>query len=77
MSIALTKPVSRGAQYVGFDWKSLKPGDIVVDVGGSAGTVTHAILKENPHLRYIVQDQESVIYSAAKPVRSSFIASLH
>ncbi|KAI0064466.1 S-adenosyl-L-methionine-dependent methyltransferase [Artomyces pyxidatus] len=45
----------------GFDWKSLKEGSIVVDVGGSVGSVTFAIASAFPHLKYIVQDLAKVV----------------
>lgn len=41
---------------------------MVVDVGGSVGSVTYSILQENPHLRFIVQDMESVIVHDAPKV---------
>lgn len=56
-----------------FDWKSLSADEVVVDVGGSVGSVTHAILQENPHLRYVVQDLATVINTDAKTVRVSVV----
>ncbi|KAJ3929904.1 MAG: S-adenosyl-L-methionine-dependent methyltransferase [Lentinula lateritia] len=50
----------------GFDWKSLKNDAVVVDVGGSVGSVTYTILQENKHLQYIIQDLEPVINKEAK-----------
>ncbi|KAI0068103.1 S-adenosyl-L-methionine-dependent methyltransferase [Artomyces pyxidatus] len=50
----------------GYDWKSLKPGSTVVDVGGSVGTVTILLHKAYPHLKYILQDLEPVIGDAKK-----------
>ncbi|KAI0057865.1 S-adenosyl-L-methionine-dependent methyltransferase [Artomyces pyxidatus] len=49
----------------GFDWKALKEGSVVVDVGGNVGTVTLTIAKSFPHLKYIVEDQEKVISTSA------------
>ncbi|KAJ3845967.1 S-adenosyl-L-methionine-dependent methyltransferase [Lentinula lateritia] len=50
----------------GFDWKSLKNDAVVVDVGGSVGSVTYTILQENKHLHYVIQDLEPVINKEAK-----------
>ncbi|THH06774.1 hypothetical protein EW146_g9509 [Bondarzewia mesenterica] len=50
----------------GFDWQSLKTDEVVVDVGGSMGTVTLMLLKAFPHLRYIIQDLEKVLRDANK-----------
>ena len=44
------------------DWKSLSPGSVVVDVGGGVGLVSSALAKAFPHLRYVVQDLEKVIF---------------
>ncbi|KAF8825445.1 hypothetical protein HHX47_DHR7000188 [Lentinula edodes] len=50
----------------GFDWKSLKEDAVVVDVGGSVGSVTYTIFQQNKHLRYVIQDLESIINKEAK-----------
>ena len=44
----------------GFPWGNLQNG-IVVDVGGSHGAVSIAIAKRFPALRFIVQDQATVV----------------
>ena len=47
----------------GFAWASLGPA-LVVDVGGSNGSVSRAIAEAHPNLRLIVQDRPDVIESA-------------
>ncbi|KAI0261389.1 S-adenosyl-L-methionine-dependent methyltransferase [Gloeopeniophorella convolvens] len=48
----------------GFDWKSLAPDSVVVDVGGSVGKVTLLLHQAFPHLKYIVQDLPPVVKDA-------------
>ena len=43
------------------DWERLESESVVVDVGGSTGNVALILLKEHPHLRYVVQDLDKVI----------------
>ncbi|KAI0314195.1 S-adenosyl-L-methionine-dependent methyltransferase [Amylostereum chailletii] len=50
---------------LGFDWKGLKQGALVVDVGGGVGAQSLTLAREHPHLRFVVQDRESVIKNAA------------
>ncbi|KAI0040625.1 S-adenosyl-L-methionine-dependent methyltransferase [Auriscalpium vulgare] len=50
----------------GFDWRSLKDDSVVVDVGGSLGTVTLKIAKAFPHLKYVVEDLEPVVTGPAQ-----------
>ncbi|KAF9067896.1 S-adenosyl-L-methionine-dependent methyltransferase [Rhodocollybia butyracea] len=45
-------------------WKDLKPDSVVVDVGGSVGSVTHLLVKAFPDLKYVVQDLPKVIGQA-------------
>ncbi|KAH7926922.1 S-adenosyl-L-methionine-dependent methyltransferase [Leucogyrophana mollusca] len=45
----------------GFDWGSLLPGSVVVDVGGGIGVSCLALAKAHPHLRYVVQDRPPVV----------------
>ncbi|KAK3703365.1 hypothetical protein LTR37_014471 [Vermiconidia calcicola] len=40
----------------GFDWISLPPGSLCVDVGGGHGEAAFAVAKEFPHLKWVVQD---------------------
>jgi len=52
----------------GFDWASLPPNSIVVDVGGGIGASTLMLAGTHKHLRYIVQDRDSVIGEARKAI---------
>lgn len=47
--------------WIGVSAASLKKGDVIVDVGGSIGAVTHALYQEMPHYRYVVQDLQKSI----------------
>ncbi|KAI9705243.1 MAG: hypothetical protein M1820_005241 [Bogoriella megaspora] len=44
----------------GYDWAGLEEG-LVVDVGGNTGTVSQAIAKAAPKLKFIVQDQPAAV----------------
>lgn len=57
------------------DWKALKEGSVVVDVGGSVGSVVHTLVQEYPHLHYVVQDLPPVINGEAKAARTSRLLS--
>ncbi|KAL0952687.1 hypothetical protein HGRIS_006926 [Hohenbuehelia grisea] len=46
------------------DWKALKSGSSVVDVGGNVGSVTLPLAKAFPHLHFVVQDLDHVINEA-------------
>lgn len=54
---------------VGFDWKSVKEGGIVADVGGGFGSATMIIARQHPHLKFVIQDREPVV-EQAKGVRT-------
>ena len=56
--------------WIGVSAASLKKDDVIVDVGGSIGAVTHALYKEMPHHRYVVQDLDKSI-EAGKQVSIS------
>ncbi|KAJ3741587.1 S-adenosyl-L-methionine-dependent methyltransferase [Lentinula detonsa] len=45
---------------------TLKPNDIIVDVGGGRGSVTFALHEAYPKLRYVVQDLDQQIAAATK-----------
>ncbi|KAF9462322.1 S-adenosyl-L-methionine-dependent methyltransferase [Collybia nuda] len=47
-----------------FDWKSLAPESVVVDVGGGIGSVSLPLAAQFPHLKIVVQDLPSVIEDA-------------
>jgi hypothetical protein len=49
-----------------FDWSSLKPDDLVVDVGGGIGSTTLGLVKAHPQLRYVVQDRAPVVPEGIK-----------
>ena len=40
----------------GFPWETLSEGTMIVDVGGGHGTACREIMKENPLLKFIIQD---------------------
>jgi ubiquinone/menaquinone biosynthesis C-methylase UbiE len=48
----------------GFDWKGLKEGAIVVDVGGGVGSQCLALARHFAHLRFVLEDRESVLNDA-------------
>ena len=56
---------------LGFDWKSLPVGSVVVDVAGGVGTQTAVLAKEFDHLKFVVQDRAPVIENDAPKVRDS------
>ena len=56
--------------WIGVSAASLKKDDVIVDVGGSIGAVTHALYQEMPQYRYVVQDLEKSI-EAGKQVSIS------
>jgi hypothetical protein len=53
------------------DWESMEKGSVVVDVGGSVGTVTAALAKKFSHLSYVVQDLPATIQNKTLPYWSS------
>ncbi|KAF4566231.1 hypothetical protein EYR40_001952 [Pleurotus pulmonarius] len=60
------------AIHLGFKWKDLPDGSIVVDVGGGLGHTSLNIAKEYKHLTFIVQDRPAVIEQAIQHWRESF-----
>ena len=46
---------------LGFDWAALPRDSLVVDVGGGVGSQTLTLAKAHEHLKFVVQDRESVI----------------
>ncbi|KAI0826305.1 O-methyltransferase [Irpex lacteus] len=62
---SLTHTATVGALTAGFDWAALPKDSLVVDVGGGVGTQTMALAKAFDHLKFIVQDRESVITGSA------------
>lgn len=49
----------------GFDWPGLGKG-VVVDVGGSHGSLSMTIAQQYPDLKFVVQDQEEVVGAGQK-----------
>lgn len=60
---------------IGFDWKSVKAKGVIVDVGGGFGSPTMLVARQNPHLKFVIQDREPVI-EQAKGVRISSVLRL-
>ena len=61
--------ISADGTLLGFDWKGLKEGAIVVDVGGGIGGQSMTLAQNFSHLRFVVQDREAVIKKDAVQVR--------
>jgi tRNA G46 methylase TrmB len=45
---------------IGYDWKDLPDGSLIVDVGGGNGAQIMAIARAFPNLRFVVQDLELI-----------------
>lgn len=58
--------LSTAAMPGGFPWESLPKGTKIVDVGGGVGSACRDIMKENPFLRFTVQDLPGVTYQATE-----------
>lgn len=58
--------VSFTERRLGFDWKALPKGAVVVDVGGGVGSQSLVLARAFDHLTLIVQDREPVIKDAIK-----------
>ena len=56
---------------VGDTWESIPEGSLVVDVGGGVGKQSLTLATHQPHLRFVVQDRESVVGDAVE-VRASY-----
>ena len=52
--------------FLGFQWKTLSPGSVVVDVGGGQGHNMLTIRNEYPKLKFVVQDRAAVMEEAKK-----------
>lgn len=61
---------------LGFDWKSVKEGGLVVDVGGGFGSYAMAVAKKNHHLKFVIQDREPVLKQAREVSLSPFSQSV-
>lgn len=47
--------------FSAFDWASLPSDSLIVDVGGGLGPATLKLVNAFPHLKYLIQDQQSVV----------------
>ncbi|KAG5649392.1 hypothetical protein H0H81_004131, partial [Sphagnurus paluster] len=45
------------------DWDALPANSVVVDFGGGIGTASVALLRNHPHLKFIVQDSAQILKS--------------
>ena len=50
--------------HLGFDWKGLKQNAIIVDVGGGIGSQSMTLAQNHSHLRFVIQDRDSVVEDA-------------
>jgi len=48
----------------GYAWETLPEGSLVVDVGGGVGSQSLTLATHHAHLRFVVQDLESVVDDA-------------
>jgi len=62
--VAMSISARSEGQLQGFNWSELAPGSTLVDVGGGFGALFLNMAQEHTHLRYIVQDQATVIAGA-------------
>jgi hypothetical protein len=56
----------KNVEFAGYAWGELPEGSLVVDVGGGVGSQTLLLALHHPHLRFIVQDRESVMGDAVE-----------
>ncbi|KLO13199.1 S-adenosyl-L-methionine-dependent methyltransferase [Schizopora paradoxa] len=55
----------------GYDWTSLPPNSVVVDVGGGIGASSLQLAKSFPELKLVVQDRPPVVKEGRELVRAS------
>lgn len=57
--------------YAGFDWSSLPPGSIIVDVGGGIGSTSMSLANEfiDNRLKFIIQDRPVVVEMGEKVIQ--------
>lgn len=60
----------------GFDWTTLPPDSVVIDVGGGVGAASLPIVKSCPNIKLVIQDTEKVMEQAPK-VLSRSLGVLH
>ena len=51
---------------LGNTWEDIPEGSLVVDVGGGVGKQSLTLATHQPHLRFVVQDRESVVGDATE-----------
>ncbi|RDB28142.1 4-O-methyltransferase 1 [Hypsizygus marmoreus] len=61
----------------GFEWSSLEPSSLVVDVGGGTGAPAMAIARAHPHLQIIIQEREPVVIQGVQYWKSLYPEALH
>ncbi|EJD07854.1 S-adenosyl-L-methionine-dependent methyltransferase [Fomitiporia mediterranea MF3/22] len=61
----------------GYDFASLPHGSVIIDVGGGVGAASLPILRENLHLKLMVQDTEEVVKVAPSVWERQYPEALH
>jgi tRNA1(Val) A37 N6-methylase TrmN6 len=56
------------------DWAALKDDGVIVDIGGGLGNLSLLLANDFPHLKYVVQDQETVVPEAEKVISDSLVS---
>ena len=59
---------------VGYTWENIPEGSLVVDVGGGMGAQSLTLATHHPHLRFVIQDRESVVGDAVEVHASNSLA---
>ncbi|GJJ06649.1 hypothetical protein Clacol_000843 [Clathrus columnatus] len=55
-----------------YDWKTMAPGSVLVDVGGGVGTAQLRLAREYPNLKIIIQDLPHVVKDGVKATHDFF-----
>ena len=55
-----------GIMVLGNTWENIPEGSLVVDAGGGVGKQSLTLATHQPHLRFVVQDRESVVGDATE-----------
>ncbi|KAF8489526.1 S-adenosyl-L-methionine-dependent methyltransferase [Russula emetica] len=50
----------------GYAWGQLPEGSLIVDIGGGVGSQSLVLANHHPHLRFVIQDRESVVRDAVE-----------
>ncbi|KAF8624706.1 hypothetical protein AX17_007037 [Amanita inopinata Kibby_2008] len=67
----------RAAIMSAFDWKSLRPASLVVDISGGIGTSTLELARKFPDLRFVVQDLPEFIQDGKRFWEEKMPKALH